>query len=68
VATLTYDYQGRVTWLDALTVAPHPMAYDLCTAHAEAMTVPRGWRLEDRRADAARDAARDGGRLVTPAS
>lgn len=25
------------------------MAYDLCDSHAEAMTVPRGWRLEDRR-------------------
>ncbi|HEY8525500.1 MAG TPA: DUF3499 family protein [Acidimicrobiales bacterium] len=58
-ATLTYDYQARVTWLDALSGDPHPMSYDLCAAHAEAMTVPRGWRLEDRRGEAAR--------LVTPA-
>lgn len=59
VATLTYDYQARVTWLDALAGDAHPMSYDLCTAHAESMTVPRGWRLVDRRRDAAP--------LVTPA-
>jgi hypothetical protein len=54
-ATLTYDYQARVTWLDALAGDRHPMSYDLCAAHAEAMTVPRGWRLDDRRGDTARD-------------
>lgn len=25
------------------------MAYDLCDVHADALTVPRGWHLEDRR-------------------
>jgi hypothetical protein len=25
------------------------MAYDLCAAHADAFSVPRGWRLVDRR-------------------
>jgi hypothetical protein len=25
------------------------MAYDLCDVHADALTVPRGWVLEDRR-------------------
>ena len=25
------------------------MAYDLCAAHADALTVPLGWRLVDRR-------------------
>lgn len=49
VATLTYDYQARITWLDVLTGDTHPMSYDLCAAHAGAMTVPLGWRLEDRR-------------------
>jgi Protein of unknown function (DUF3499) len=49
VATLTYDYQARITWLDVLTGDPHPMSYDLCAGHSGAMTVPRGWRLEDRR-------------------
>jgi Protein of unknown function (DUF3499) len=48
-ATLTYDYQARTTWLDALATETHPMAYDLCGAHADTLTVPRGWRLDDRR-------------------
>jgi hypothetical protein len=48
-ATLTYDYQARITWLDALASETHAMAYDLCGAHADTLTVPRGWRLDDRR-------------------
>jgi hypothetical protein len=48
-ATLAYDYKQRITWLDPLADEPHPMAYDLCHGHATAMTVPLGWRLEDRR-------------------
>lgn len=57
VATLTYDYQARVTWLDRLATEAHPMSYDLCAAHSGTMTVPRGWRLEDRRGGAAREGA-----------
>lgn len=57
MATLTYDYQARITWLDALTGDSHPMAYDLCAAHARTMTVPQGWRLEDRRGDATHEGA-----------
>jgi hypothetical protein len=48
-ATLTYDYQARTTWLDALASERHPMSYDLCTGHADALSVPRGWNLVDRR-------------------
>jgi hypothetical protein len=48
-ATLAYDYHRRTTWLDALAAEAHPMCYDLCDAHADALVVPRGWRLEDRR-------------------
>lgn len=48
-ATLAYDYHQRVTWIDPLADESHPMAYDLCHDHAQALTVPRGWRLEDRR-------------------
>jgi hypothetical protein len=48
VVTLGFDYRARVTWLDPLADEWHPMAYDLCDHHATAMTVPRGWRLEDR--------------------
>lgn len=48
-ATFVYDYDERTTWLDTLAGEPHPMAYDLCRAHADALSVPRGWRLVDRR-------------------
>jgi hypothetical protein len=48
-ATFTYDYQARTTWLELLAAMSHPMSYDLCGAHADTLTVPRGWRLHDRR-------------------
>lgn len=48
-ATFTYDYRARTTWLDHLAREAHPMSYDLCKVHADALSVPRGWRLEDRR-------------------
>jgi hypothetical protein len=51
-ATLAFDYAQRVTWLVALAHEQHPMAYDLCHSHAQALTVPRGWRLDDRRVPA----------------
>ena len=48
-ATFAYDYQARTTWLDSLAMERHPTSYDLCGAHADTLTVPRGWRLDDRR-------------------
>lgn len=48
-ATLTYDYAGQSAWLERLSPEPHPMTHDLCDAHAERLSVPRGWRLDDRR-------------------
>jgi hypothetical protein len=48
-ATLVYDYRLRTAGLDALAREAHPMAYDLCDLHADAFSVPRGWRLEDHR-------------------
>jgi hypothetical protein len=48
-ATFVYDYQARITWLDALAGDRHPMAYDLCSHHADTLTVPRGWDLVDGR-------------------
>jgi Protein of unknown function (DUF3499) len=50
-ATFTYDYRARTTWLDGLASEAHPMSYDLCKVHADALSVPRGWRLEDRLED-----------------
>ena len=56
-ATFVYDYRARTTWLDRLAVERHPMAYDLCAAHARSLTVPRGWHLVDRREPSAFDDA-----------
>lgn len=49
-ATLTYDYAGQTAWVEALNHEAHPMRYDLCVDHADALRVPRGWALQDRRA------------------
>ena len=49
VATLTYDYGNQAAWLDRLAPEPHPMTHDLCETHAERLSVPQGWWLEDRR-------------------
>lgn len=48
-ATLAYDYRGATVWVDDLAPDDHPMTHDLCTRHADRLSVPHGWRLEDRR-------------------
>lgn len=48
-ATLTYDYANRTAWVERLDAEGHPMCYDLCTEHADALRVPQGWALQDRR-------------------
>ena len=48
-ATLGYQYASRTAWVDDLLADPEPSAYDLCTAHADHLTVPVGWTKEDRR-------------------
>jgi hypothetical protein len=48
-ATLTYEYGNRVAWIERLADDAHPMTHDLCDRHADGLSVPRGWRLEDRR-------------------
>lgn len=47
--TLTYQYGRAVAWLDDLLADRDPHAYDLCARHAERLSVPNGWRLDDRR-------------------
>jgi hypothetical protein len=49
-ARLTYDPVGCEVWLDDLAerVGRHQ---EICTLHAERLTVPRGWTLSDRRSD-----------------
>lgn len=46
--TLVYDYASSTATLRDL-VEPHPMQYDLCAAHADRLSVPRGWALRDER-------------------
>jgi hypothetical protein len=48
-ATLVYDYSGSTAILEPLNPEAHPMHYDLCTAHADALRVPKGWALVDHR-------------------
>ncbi len=52
MATLAYDYRGQTVWVDPLAEEPHPMTHDLCSRHADRLSVPVGWTLDDRRADA----------------
>lgn len=48
-ATLTYHYERGSVWVDSLFGEREPHTYDLCERHAGRVSVPRGWRLEDRR-------------------
>jgi len=47
--TLTYQYGRAQVWLDDLTDEREPHGYDLCERHSARLSVPNGWRLEDRR-------------------
>jgi hypothetical protein len=46
VATMSFDYAGRLVMVDGLAPFRHPAAYDLCSHHAESLVPPRGWRVE----------------------
>ncbi len=48
-ATLAYDYAQGVVWLEHLSDDSHPMTHDLCSRHADTLSVPRGWVLQDAR-------------------
>jgi hypothetical protein len=49
-ATLQYQYGRALVWLEDLTQERDPHDYDLCDRHAARLSVPNGWRLDDRRA------------------
>ena len=36
-------------WIRELDIERHPMTHDLCTRHADRLSVPSGWGLDDRR-------------------
>lgn len=48
-ASLSYRYGTRQVWLLDLSAETDPSLYDLCPHHADALVVPRGWDLTDRR-------------------
>lgn len=47
--TLSYQYARSIVWLDDLASERDPHSYDLCQRHSARLSVPNGWRLEDRR-------------------
>jgi hypothetical protein len=59
VATLTYVYADSTAVVGPLATYAEPHTYDLCIAHAERLTPPRGW-------DIVRLTRDDGGALPVP--
>ncbi len=55
-AVVSYCFDGRaaLVWLDALDPARGLGAGILCRRHADTLTPPRGWHLQDRRPPAPR--------------
>ncbi len=45
VATLTYVYADSTAVLGPLATFAEPHGYDLCQAHSERLTAPRGWEV-----------------------
>ena len=82
VNTLTYVYADQTAVLGPLATYAEPHAYDLCEAHSERLSAPRGWEVlrlaadpaaqgpssDDllALADAVREAARPVSVVVTP--
>ncbi len=50
ISTLSFQYAQSFVWLDDLSDERDPHSYDLCQRHTVRLSVPNGWRLEDRRA------------------
>jgi len=45
IATLTYVYGDQTAVVGPLATFAEPHTYDLCAAHAEGLTAPRGWEI-----------------------
>ena len=45
VNTLTYVYADKTAVLGPLATFAEPHAYDLCEAHSERLSAPRGWEV-----------------------
>ncbi len=44
-STLTYVYTDSTAVLGPLAIRAEPHGYDLCGAHAESLSAPRGWEV-----------------------
>lgn len=45
VATLSYVYADSTAVLGPLSARHEPHSYDLCAAHAQSLSAPRGWQV-----------------------
>src|SRR3954463_1316663 len=45
VATLTYVYADSMAVLGPLSLKAEPHSYDLCSDHADRLSVPQGWSV-----------------------
>lgn len=45
IATLTYVYADQTAVLGPLATFAEPHAYDLCDAHSDRLSAPRGWEV-----------------------
>jgi hypothetical protein len=45
INTLTYVYADQTAVLGPLATYAEPHAYDLCVAHSERLSAPRGWEV-----------------------
>ena len=45
VNTLTYVYSDQTAVLGPLATYAEPHAYDLCVAHSDRLSAPRGWEV-----------------------
>ena len=45
MATLTYAYSDSTAVVGPLATYAEPHSYDLCDAHADRLTAPRGWEV-----------------------
>ena len=45
IATLTYVYADSTAVVGPLAAYAEPHGYDLCGAHAQKLTAPRGWEV-----------------------
>ena len=57
--TLTYVYRDSSAVLGPLAAYTEPHCYDLCAAHADRLTVPRGWDVVRLPKDPAQERADD---------